>query len=394
MSEVDVLKKRIIELEKQIISLSSSKDLTTTTTTSSNHIQSTFSSPPTPRAASVLSGHYFPQPPLLLSRKSVSEADGTSEEKRSKIVVITHQGDKVEEPFTPEDSCIRLEDASKHYVEMFWKEKPKLVLIIRKPGDDETLQALKIVASYLWENGIKIIVESGGEKELIPIAKGGDVASKLIHAPIQQLSTFPIDFTICLGGDGTFIRSSVTFPAGCPPVLAFSLGSLGFLTPFPSSKIRESIKYILEGKFGVRLRARLEIQLVRANHAIEKFTVLNEAVIDRGPSTSIVQLLLFSNRDGSLPVTTVQGDGLILATPTGSTAYSLSAGGSMVHPSVRGCLVSCLREAINNTNKGCGNFSHPNLPPFAFLSIHLGSVQRDAASASGLGSAKFSMADL
>ena len=292
----DALKKRITELEKQLALLTSS--------TVHNHIESNNHSPLTPRSSL---GSFFPHPPLLVSRKSTSELDPTvvNDGKKSKVVIISHQGDRVMEPFIPEDSSIRLEDASKHYVEMFWKEKPKLVLIIRKPGDDETLQALKIVAKFLWENEIKIIVESGGEKELLPIINE-NLDKKLIHAPIQQLSTFPIDFTICLGGDGTFIRSSVTFPAVCPPVLAFSLGSLGFLTPFPSSKIRESIKYILEGKFGLRLRARLEIELIRAKQPVEKFTVLNEAVIDRGPSTSIVQLLLFSNRDGSLPVTTVQ----------------------------------------------------------------------------------------
>ena len=93
------------------------------------------------------------------------------------------------------------------------------------------------------------------------------------------------------------------------------------------------------------MRARLEFELHRSNpkdqmEEVQKVIVLNEAVIDRGATSSLIQLHLFTTLTSTEPVTTVQGDGLILASPTGSTAYSLSAGGSMVHPSVQTILIT------------------------------------------------------
>jgi len=101
------------------------------------------------------------------------------------------------------------------------------------------------------------------------------------------------------------------------------------------------LNFVLEGGFGLRLRARLEVELRRSVDEVPKiYQVLNECVVDRGTTSSLVRLVLFNSRDGDQPVTIVQGDGLIVATPTGSTAYSLSAGGSMVHPSVPAILVT------------------------------------------------------
>jgi NAD kinase len=136
---------------------------------------------------------------------------------------------------------------------------------------------------------------------------------------------------------------------------------------FPVSKIKLSIERILNGGFTVTLRSRLVCEIHRngENNGNEKnqihprrrrdstmsnlnssnslldmkkkpdsYQVLNEVVIDRGPSSSIVQLQMFSGRNSKEPVTIVQGDGIIVSTPTGSTAYSLAAGGSAVHPAV------------------------------------------------------------
>ncbi|GFY63373.1 hypothetical protein TNIN_259581, partial [Trichonephila inaurata madagascariensis] len=129
-----------------------------------------------------------------------------------------------------------------------------------------------------------------------------------------------------------------------PPVMAFHLGSLGFLTPFEFDNFEEQVTNVLEGHAALTLRSRLRCIIVRKNDISEKnndphtsFLVLNEVVVDRGPSPYLSNIDLYL--DGK-HVTTVQGDGLIVSTPTGSTAYAVAAGASMIHPSVPAIMIT------------------------------------------------------
>ena len=164
------------------------------------------------------------------------------------------------------------------------------------------------------------------------------------------------DLVLTLGGDGTVLFTSFClFQRVVPPVLAFSLGSLGFLTNFEFGTYRESLNNIM-GDAGMRvnLRMRFTCTVFRANpsrprgsktspvHTAEmiegeKFEVLNELVIDRGPSAYVSSLELYG--DDEL-LTVVQADGCIISTPTGSTAYALSAGGPLTHPSIPGMVLA------------------------------------------------------
>ncbi|CAL9732641.1 NAD(+) kinase [Monosporozyma unispora] len=154
------------------------------------------------------------------------------------------------------------------------------------------------------------------------------------------------DLCITLGGDGTVLFASTMFQKHVPPILSFSLGSLGFLTNFDFEQFKQRLPLILNQKVKTNLRMRLECKVYRRHstkkdlvtgkkicyvECITEQHVLNEVTIDRGPSPFISMLELYG--DGSL-MTVAQADGLIIATPTGSTAYSLSAGGSLVYPSV------------------------------------------------------------
>jgi NAD+ kinase len=159
--------------------------------------------------------------------------------------------------------------------------------------------------------------------------------------------TDKVDFIICLGGDGTLLYASSLFQQSVPPVMAFHMGSLGFLTPFEFDNFQEQVANVLEGHAALTLRSRLRCLIVRKNDsitAIEKLTkpnachlVLNEVVVDRGPSPYLSNIDLYI--DGK-HITTVQGDGLIVSTPTGSTAYAVAAGASMIHPSVPAIMVT------------------------------------------------------
>lgn len=140
------------------------------------------------------------------------------------------------------------------------------------------------------------------------------------------------DLVITLGGDGTVLYVGGLFQHIVPPVMSFSLGSLGFLTNFRFEYYKKHISRVFETGINVNLRMRFSCS-VHDDTGKKLFTrhVLNEIVIDRGPSPWVSMLELYGN-DSLLTV--VQADGLILSTPTGSTAYSLSAGGSLVHPEV------------------------------------------------------------
>ena len=178
------------------------------------------------------------------------------------------------------------------------------------------------------------------------------------------------DLVITLGGDGTVLFTSWLFQRIVPPVLSFSLGSLGFLTNFQYGQFKEHLDKLM-GDFGMRvtMRMRFTCTVYRSAHTSrassmsstvtdgmtsaglgisrsaseatkiegETHEVLNELVIDRGPSSYISSLDLYAN--DSL-MTRISADGMILSTPTGSTAYSLSAGGSLVYPDMPAMLLT------------------------------------------------------
>ncbi|KAI9784586.1 MAG: NAD(+) kinase [Geoglossum umbratile] len=151
------------------------------------------------------------------------------------------------------------------------------------------------------------------------------------------------DLVLTLGGDGTVLFTSWLFQRIVPPILSFSLGSLGFLTNFEFSQYKEQLNTVMgEAGMRVNLRMRFTCTVYRDNkegdmEEDEQFEVLNELVIDRGLSPYVSNLELYGDNE---LLTVVQADGCIFSTPTGSTAYSLSAGGSLVHPDIPAILLT------------------------------------------------------
>lgn len=167
------------------------------------------------------------------------------------------------------------------------------------------------------------------------------------------------DLIVTFGGDGTVLYASWLFQTIIPPVLPFCLGSLGFLTEFKVEKHEEILTKIIEEGYQCSIRMRFECTIMKSlnpnpsndlkeevrtlnsiskTHEIsETYCVFNEVVVDRGPNAVMTSLEVFGDRE---PITTAEADGLIISTPSGSTAYSLSAGGSLVHPEIPGILIS------------------------------------------------------
>ncbi|KAK5598845.1 hypothetical protein CRENBAI_003320 [Crenichthys baileyi] len=244
-----------------------------------------------------------------------------------------------------------------------WNKPPKSVLVIKKIRDASLLQPFKELCMFLTE--VKNLIVYVEKKVLDDPAISGDETFATIT---KKFCTFRedlddisnrVDFIICLGGDGTLLYASSLFQESVPPVVAFHLGSLGFLTPFKFDTYQSQVTQIIEGNAAIVLRSRLQVRVLKENwekndmvdekgmiltskdtgrsHKAMQYQVLNEVVVDRGPSSYLSNVDLFL--DGHL-ITTVQGDGLIVSTPTGSTAYAVAAGASMIHPNVPAIMIT------------------------------------------------------
>lgn len=245
------------------------------------------------------------------------------------------------------------------HLKLQWMSKPKRVLVVFKLSDDAFVTSLKAIKILLNENIVVYI-----EPKMFDRVKEGLIQDSEVTCLTSQLLTWSIDACECsgtiphdigesldliltVGGDGTVLWgcSLLGSVGSVPPIVAISMGSLGFMTPFPASRLEKTIYNVISSDCEVplMLRHRLQCRIIRADSGKDEFRigdqapcgedvmVLNEVVINRGMMASLTKLECYI--DGN-HVTIIQGDGLIVSTPTGSTAYNLAAGGSMVHPAV------------------------------------------------------------
>ncbi|CAF0825476.1 unnamed protein product [Rotaria sordida] len=252
-----------------------------------------------------------------------------------------------------DEELIVIQDPSSQ--RLHWNAPPSNILIIRKPGLS-TLPEFQILVVKLLKRRLNVFVASS-DRAQVPFDSDADLKESFERCiPFDQKNDLnKIDLVICLGGDGTLLHASSVFQKNCPPVLSFSMGSLGFLTPFDFQFHDKILDEALSGKVAVLLRTRLKCTIIKgglnnlspsdtpdlSSQTSETSTssdvddalnlALNEVVIDRGPNPYLSNIDLYINDKF---ITKVQGDGLIISTPTGSTAYGMAAGASMVHPSV------------------------------------------------------------
>ncbi|KAI5820377.1 ATP-NAD kinase-like domain-containing protein [Pyronema omphalodes] len=223
----------------------------------------------------------------------------------------------------------------------------KAVMIVTKARDNELVTLTRELAVWLMANkGTMVYVDKKLQRSQRFNARGVEEmghGEKLKYWTPEMCWSEPerFDLVLTLGGDGTVLFTSWLFQRVVPPVLSFSLGSLGFLTNFKFDLYREILDKVLDDGMRVNMRMRFTCTVYREENgeSVEKdqFEVLNELVIDRGPSPYVSNLELFGDND---LLTVIQADGCIFSTPTGSTAYSLSAGGSLVHPDIPAILLT------------------------------------------------------
>ncbi|XP_010889785.2 NAD kinase b isoform X2 [Esox lucius] len=379
-----------------------------------------------------------------LSGSSAAEMTESSPKRRAHFLhgpyPATHFGPKACILPNP-TSVMHIQDPASQ--RLTWNKPPVNVLVIRKIRDESLVEPFKELCWFLVEEKqMMVYVE---RRVVEDIALTNDEGFGSIR---NQLCTFRegyddisdcIDLIICLGGDGTLLYASSLFQGSVPPVMAFHLGSLGFLTPFKFESYKTEVAKVFEGNAAITLRSRLKVKVVKdllqrtglpgqqqylglegpgcvdqdlegpgcvdqdlegpgcvdhglggpgcVDHGLEgpgcldqglegpgcvdldhpdshpeaqpdsehnglpphdhtntepgkvtlQMQVLNEVVVDRGPSSYLSNVDLYL--DGRL-ITSVQGDGVIVSTPTGSTAYAAAAGASMIHPNVPAIMVT------------------------------------------------------
>lgn len=151
-----------------------------------------------------------------------------------------------------------------------------------------------------------------------------------------DLSGCGAELVVVLGGDGTVLRAVERLGPATPLLLTVNLGRLGFLAEVSPDHLDEMLAHVLEGAYQVSPRMLLHVRLLRGDDPVWEGHALNEAVI--GPDCIAQMINLTLKVDGRM-LTELRGDGLIVATPTGSTAYALSAGGPILNPEMHGMLL-------------------------------------------------------
>jgi len=137
------------------------------------------------------------------------------------------------------------------------------------------------------------------------------------------------DLLVVLGGDGTILNVLSGLEDTIKPIFGINIGSLGFLTCLNSSAYQEAVQSIVTGKFALSERVLIHVEITRRDGTRQSWRALNDAVISRGEISRLIRLRV---RVNGAPLTEFNADGLVVATPTGSTAYSLSAGGPILEP--------------------------------------------------------------
>ncbi|NTU42516.1 MAG: NAD(+) kinase [Nitrospirales bacterium] len=201
----------------------------------------------------------------------------------------------------------------------------KRIGIICKTAKDEPVVILRDLLPWLREKGLEVFLEA-------------DAASVLnMEGYSRSRIPFLVDVIIVLGGDGTMLSVARLVGDKGVPILGINLGGLGFITEVNREEIFDAVEKLLAGSCSMEERIMLTTHIHRHGEMISDYVVLNDIVINKGALARIIELETSVN--GSY-VTSFRADGLIIATPTGSTAYSLSAGGPILYPTLNSILIT------------------------------------------------------
>ena len=211
----------------------------------------------------------------------------------------------------------------------------KTVAIFAKPNAPQALKLVPELLAWLAAHGIDARLDN----------ETAHYAGMLVGLDRQHVPE-GCDLAIVLGGDGTLLSAARAIGSRSIPLLAVNLGGLGFLTSIPTEDLYTELERALTAAPRITRRKMLRVSLVREGAVVAEYQALNDVVIAKSSIARIVDLETWA--DGSF-VCEYKADGLIISTPTGSTAYSLSAGGPIIYPTVNAiCLTPICPHTLTN----------------------------------------------
>jgi len=204
----------------------------------------------------------------------------------------------------------------------------RTVGIIARPRREDISRVVPPLIEWLRAHGAKVLCDT---------ETGDCIGTLAVETLRREDLTACSDLLVVLGGDGTLLSAARLAAARKVPILAVNLGGLGFLTTVSPDELYAILDEIFSDQYRVSERVMLQAEIVRAGNVIRRQIALNDAVLNKAALARIMDLEL--RVDGEY-VTTYKADGLILSTPTGSTAYSLAAGGPIVYPVVEAFVIT------------------------------------------------------
>jgi NAD+ kinase len=208
----------------------------------------------------------------------------------------------------------------------------KRIGIVLKPNQPDALRTVCELVTWLNERNIKLVGTPELERDRIENETGCPVD----QAPREDLAA-NVDLILVLGGDGTMIATARMLGDREVPVLGVNYGGLGYLAEFRIEELYQALESILAGNFRLDKRVMLGVELRRGGELITQNRVLNDVVINKSALARIIQIEAYLNQRF---VNSFRADGLIISTPTGSTAYNLSAGGPVIFPSMNAVVIT------------------------------------------------------
>lgn len=204
---------------------------------------------------------------------------------------------------------------------VLYKKKIKNVAIVYRRGTPQAGALARELTHWLKERGLKVFSHP----------------TQNIEGASRLRSPRSLNLVVVLGGDGTYLEAVRMLDGEHIPVLGVNMGGLGFLTVHRRQDLFPMVQLALEGKLEMKSRSMVGVQIRSGSRVRAEFAALNDLVIERGPASHLIHIGLTVDR---LPITAIKADGLIVATPTGSTAYNLAAGGPILHPEVDALVVT------------------------------------------------------
>jgi NAD+ kinase len=200
----------------------------------------------------------------------------------------------------------------------------RVVGLVAKYQESKAAGVVRWLIPWLKQRGKRVLVENGLERGTAQSCTKKQMAAKA-------------DLIISLGGDGTLLNIAPLVERADVPILGVNLGALGFITEVAVNELESVLSKTLEGDYEVEQRMTLEIRVQGKRRKPRAFRVLNDAVIAKGARSRIIDLETYVGNDY---LCTYRADGLIISTPTGSTAYSLAAGGPILEPALGAIILS------------------------------------------------------